>query len=1006
MHNSQFKNTMRRIALAAIAVLSTFNIQLSTCLAQTDVTKKYIDNPDFEARFAGWENGGMSFNTSKGFAGQHGMVFMEKWVSKGSKVGNAANMKQTLLDLPVGTYTLVATAQNIQQDKDATQTGAFLFAGNEQTEISAHADYSVTFTVLEGKAEIGLTTKSCTGNWVCIDNFRLYFNELTWEGMTQEMQRLIDEAESVMGDGVTGPQLQTAIDEAKQMVNDKTLRPNEEYAAAARALSRATLDYRIQNATGSIPTVTTEPFVPMGVTIALGRLTVKGNAKERGFCWSTEPEPTIFDNRSTRYFSNNGNIYCMEHLQPATIYYVRAYAITSTWQVAYGDVVKIATLPKGNVTTTYDNAGDEQTNYRIGSAVNEVKWLYDNLANIRGFNLSVHYSPGSGAGGGTADCSYGGWMRVSQNQPYQQTGTILHETNHGVGVGTTGEWYNNSNLRAETSRGLWLGPRANQVIKFLQNDPAATLTGDNTHMWPYGINGAHEDTYNPENTILYYGNVFTTHALHHDGLICSSSVGFATPAYVFEQDDNRKYYLTSEEAGNVNFLTVTETGALKMLPYDAEQSDNFAWHITYDPKTSYYIFQNVGTGRYLTCSNGFKSATRNAPAAADKFHLLPARQATTMEQYTGTGYWITFNKGANTLQANGESVTSKSLDFSNAAISQRWLFLSEEEMQAYRSGAVKAVMTNLEAMLANVGKMVSTPHTTKDADADLAATDKALTDLISTITTAKDSYTSPEEVVEALNELETAALTFLAEVKVTDMSQPIDLTWMLTNPNFDDGGNGWNNPGTVNYSCCEFYETTFDLNQTTTAKVPAGTYELRVQAYQRPGSSADTYTAYTSGSDGVKAIIYLKNKSQKVKSIWADAQAKSLGGTTSKEGNLYVPNNMLAASKWFDAGWYDNNVMLKTTTSATMKVGIRLTASVSKDWTIFDNFRLYYYGDYEIDHITGLPEIKNEELRMKNEADAIYDLNGRKVSVPSASSASSVLPKGIYIMNGKKVIIK
>ena len=37
---------------------------------------------------------------------------------------------------------------------------------------------------------------------------------------------------------------------------------------------------------------------------------------------------------------------------------------------------------------------------------------------------------------------------------------------------------------------------------------------------------------------------------------------------------------------------------------------------------------------------------------------------------------------------------------------------------------------------------------------------------------------------------------------------------------------------------------------------------------------------------------------------------------------------------------------------------------------------------------------------------AWYDLSGRRISVPSASSANSVLPKGVYINNGRKVVIK
>ncbi len=35
-----------------------------------------------------------------------------------------------------------------------------------------------------------------------------------------------------------------------------------------------------------------------------------------------------------------------------------------------------------------------------------------------------------------------------------------------------------------------------------------------------------------------------------------------------------------------------------------------------------------------------------------------------------------------------------------------------------------------------------------------------------------------------------------------------------------------------------------------------------------------------------------------------------------------------------------------------------------------------------------------------------YDLSGRRISVPSGSSASSTLPKGVYVVNGRKVVIK
>lgn len=957
--------------------------------AQTDVTHK-IDNPNFEARFAGWENNGMSYQANTSFSGKDGMVYMEKWVSQGSKAGSVS-ITQRLVDLEPGTYTLVAQAQNIQQGKTETkQTGAALVGGNESTEVNDSATYRVTFTVVDGQTEIGFKASGASGNWLCIDNFRLYYNGIVEDSIRLEMQRLIDEAEAVIGDGNKAPALQTAIDNAKALTTDGDI------TATAKALVRATLDYRISNATGTAPKVTTYGFLPTGVTIALGRSTVTGSSiKERGFCWSTEPEPTVLDNRTTRYFTNNGNIYCIDHLQPATIYYVRAYAMTNTYQVAYGDVVKIATLPQGTVTTDYDYAGDAMTNNRIASAVEEVKWLYNNLSNIRGFHLSVHYVPGAGAGNGTADCSYGGWMRVSQNEPYQQTGTILHETNHGVGVGTTNEWYNNANLRANVSRGDWLGPRANKVVRFLENNESAVLTGDGTHMWPYGINGAHEDVYNPENTILYYGNIFTTHALHQDGLICSSSVGFATPAYVFEQDDNKKYYITSEDGGNTGFLTMSATGLLRTDPFDATKADNFAWYITYDPKTSMYIFQNVGTGKYMTYSNNsIRAATKSSLSSNDKFILLPARQDVQLGSITTTGFWLTKNSST-ALQAGNGATQTNALNFANSATNQRWIFLAEAQMDEYNKEMLQTQLEDLDALLANVRTLAQTPHTAKKEDGDVEEIDGELAAVVDGIEKEKAGYTTLDEVTAAIGKVESAMLAFLGSVSPTSIEQPFDLTFLIVNPGFENGSEGWSETAANSYSCCEFFEKKFDFNQTTTLKMPAGTYELRVQAYERPGTASATYTDFvTNGKDNVNTQAYLKTKFQKVKNIWADAQNRSLGGSTSNSGGKYVPNNMEAASKWFAAGWYENSVMLKTTTSATMKLGIRCTSTVSGSWSIFDNFRLFYYGNFETDDVTA---IDAAEMETDRTGLPMFDLSGRKVTHPS---------KGIYIQNGKKIFIK
>lgn len=52
---------------------------------------------------------------------------------------------------------------------------------------------------------------------------------------------------------------------------------------------------------------------------------------------------------------------------------------------------------------------------------------------------------------------------------------------------------------------------------------------------------------------------------------------------------------------------------------------------------------------------------------------------------------------------------------------------------------------------------------------------------------------------------------------------------------------------------------------------------------------------------------------------------------------------------------------------------------------------------------TGIAETSLDTSWRKGETDAVYDLLGRRIAI---SSTSSALPKGIYIVNGKKVLVK
>lgn len=676
---------MKKVLISCIFLLSTLGV-----MADKSVTNTYVENPDFEARFAGWFNNGFYYVTNSSFSQKNNKIYMERWVASGGKIPNV-EISQDLY-LPAGTYQLNAGCQNIQQSgKIESCTGAILYANDEQVTVTESKNYSLTFTVLQGVTKIGFKVTSTNANWAAIDNVRLMLLDTNIEAEHAELQKLIDKATEVIGDGggEGAVELTAAINGAKELIAAGS---NDKIDSLAKSLSDATLNYRILNATGGSPKITTNKFVAAGATVLLGRMSLGSAAGilERGFCWSTHPEPTIFDNRSTHSFSANGEIYRMEKLQPATMYYVRPYVLTNKYVLAYGDIVKAPTLPKGSVTADYDNGGSTEEDYRIASAVEEIKWLYNNLSYVRGINLSVHYS----AGTPTADCSYGGWMRVGANESYQQTGTILHETNHGVGVGTSDIWWN-GNYRQDGDRGKWLGPRATQMIRFLNKDNTAYMTGDNTHMWPvssysgpnYGINGSWEDSYNPENTLLYYGNVLITHALHQDGLICSSSVGFASPAYTFEQEDDTKYYIkTTDNLGNeTSLLTVTENGGLAQKEVRAEEAfrnDSFAWNIIYFPKTAYYALRNVGTGKMLSYSTQFKTVTRTSPTAAEQVQLLPSRTNFKKGKLNTSSYWITIRKQALKV-TNQTTVSGASFDASDKNTKQHWLVLTADQFAEF-----------------------------------------------------------------------------------------------------------------------------------------------------------------------------------------------------------------------------------------------------------------------------------------------------------------------------------
>jgi len=819
-----------------------------------------------------------------------------------------------------------------------------------------------------------------------------------------KLQQAITNANAVAatatGDGADA--LRAAIASA-QAVYDAPATTNAEATAATKAVSNAVIVYQYAYSNGIPPTVVTDTRYARGGTMAFGRIasvtSEDGSAiKECGFVYATHPGATYADDYTTEYISNNGNIYWIKNLTPGTLYYMRAYAITEAGAIGYGDEIKFATVPKANVQFSMRDGGDTETYNRIKNAAQAAADLWNDLTSITGYNSSIGYASGTP----TADCSYGGWMRVGPNASYQRTGTILHEWLHGIGVGTTGLWNNNADLRANTSTGLWLGERANAALRFWDNNNSANLTGDATHMWPYGINGAHED--NGSNA-LYIGLTLITQGLGEDGLVFTNSMGFAAPAYTFVQDDDTKYYIKSENPDRglyTSYLTVADDGSLRWETLD-EPNDRAAWNITFTASNAYYQLRNVATGRYISYrSGGFTTTTLATPTTAENLQLMRGRvSAATINGADVRGYWMVArgSSSSQTLTAStGGAVTSSGFSLANSATQQRWLIVTEDQARELSTIGVSTSLGALETSLANVRSLLGTPHTedTEGADATLSTLLDNIDLQKASITRASEANTLTQQVIEA-------GLNFLGAATPLSAANPFDITFLLASPTLAQT-DGWSYTvaPALSYSSVEYYQRAFDFYQVLN-NLPAASYRFTAQAFQRPGSYTDAYANYLAGDTAVTASIYAGASSNSLRHIVDGASDRLLGGNEVAAGTSYIPNNMQAASLYFAAERYPNEVLTTLTGSSnSLRVGIRATSAPTSYWTIFTDFHLYAYGKLGSE-VTGINDISaTTDAPLFQRPQDIYSIDGRIVR-RSARSLDGLQP-GIYIVGGKKIM--
>lgn len=197
---------------------------------------------------------------------------------------------------------------------------------------------------------------------------------------------------------------------------------------------------------------------------------------------------------------------------------------------------------------------------------------------------------------------------------------------------------------------------------------------------------------------------------------------------------------------------------------------------------------------------------------------------------------------------------------------------------------------------------------------------------------------------------------------------PREATPFVVNPAFSGAnGYGWTLSGKwgnqrYNGAAEVWHSTGFDISQTI-SNLPDGTYTLTCQLCNGEGAMTG-YLYGTSGGVRQQAAV-----------------SQSCAGST-----FALERDKMAA----DSNYARVSVELAVT-GGTLTMGIA-DPSAGTNWLVFDDFTLIYHGT----NTTGI-ETLYRSTNTKLSDTVMYDLLGRRVSRPS---------KGIYIMNGRKIVVR
>lgn len=282
-----------------------------------------------------------------------------------------------------------------------------------------------------------------------------------------------------------------------------------------------------------------------------------------------------------------------------------------------------------------------------------------------------------------------------------------------------------------------------------------------------------------------------------------------------------------------------------------------------------------------------------------------------------------------------------------------------------------------------------------------------------------DEDASQELFEQLAADITEALADFLTSGVSPKEGQRLDFSGLIINGEFDvEAGAEWTNeeeggvlPGGTDCANWWFGSSGPDLTtqefSQTVKDLPAGNYLLEVNAAIRVDMTyaTDNYTAENLPNYLTLCQIYANDVRADVHPFFYEDESKGL----TLEGMLAMTNDWdyrhgngtLIDDMLKGTDYYRTYAVLSLEDKDDIKVGFRVELpNKSGQMPFIDYFRLYYYGNQEIDlgggEVDAIKDVKSGNTVANGN---IYDLQGRKVT-------EAQLRPGTYIRNGKKIYVK